>query len=546
MIRTYRGKVVTLAGAGAPDRRELTVESGILAESDGDQSAPAVDFGDRVIMPGFVDAHTHAEVAALALATMADCRAPGVTSIGDVLDVLRQHLRRVPENGWLIGQGNLFLDQKLAERRLPTRDELDTVSSVVPIAIRAGGHVSAVNSRALQLIGFEFDDPQESFMGPATVVRDADGRATGVVSELDSQFPVELPEPGELRRIMADGIDELYTRRGVTTIGEITETLEGAQAIVDAVVAGEVSSRVRLYFWAPGTLPLEAALDWRSHLRVPDGNERIRVDGVKLFTDGGFSGRTAAMLTPYVDEWALTPGSTGELAMTEAQLKNWLQRILDAGLDPIVHTCGERAQRVLVEVLLEMGLGESSGVRIRSEHSPNFISEFETIDYWVRGGLVPVTNPGFIQAIGLSLPQYIGAPAERGRFPYRSILDRGLRIGAGSDMHMGGDPRQTNPFFGIWCAVTRTGFGGELVEPDEAISVEEGMLMHTLYAAESMGVADRVGSLEAGKSADFIVLDRDPRAVPPDELLEIQVDFVYVGGKLVYERPGAEPAVTAA
>lgn len=542
METAYVGTVMPLTGKGAQDAEVLVIDDGRISQvgSDSVSSAEVFDFGDRVIMPGFCDPHTHAEVASIALGTMSDCRAPGVKSISDIQNVLRNDLHLADESGWLVGQGNLFLDQKLAERRMPTREELDQVSTDVAIAIRAGGHTTVLNSRALELTGFDVTDPTESFMGPAIVERDAGGRTIGQISELDSQLPVPELSPDKLREHLIAGVNDLYVKHGVTTVGEISETLAGTQALIDATATGDIPVRLSLNLWAPGTMPLEDALDWRKHLRVPEDHERISVDGIKIFTDGGFSGRTAALITPYLEEFALEPHSFGELAMTPERLRDWLRRILDAGFNPIVHTCGERSALLLAQTLIEMGLGRDSGVKIRAEHSPNYIAELGTIQAWIDAGIQPVGNPSFIQANALFLPDYIGEPALTGRYNYRRVLDSGIEMSCASDMHMGGDPRQTNPFFGIWCAVTRHGFWGDLVEPEQAVTVEEALLMHTRYAAADMGYAGRRGALIPGADADFIVLDRDPRSIPAEELLDVQVDYVYVGGKEIYRRPGAE------
>jgi predicted amidohydrolase YtcJ len=508
------GRFVSVGQADATDRDEI------------------VDFGSRVIIPGFCDPHTHGEVATVALATMSDCRAPFVKSISDIQEVLRRDLWKATTSGWLVAQGNLFLDQKLRDRRLPTRDELDDVSSDVAIAVRAGGHTTALNSRAIELIGYEFEDPAASVMGPATVERDSNGRATGRVSELDHCLPIPPLEPEELRKITTEGFRRLFLAHGVTTVGEITESVRGVEAIADAAASGEIPSRVVFYLWAPGTLPLDQALRWPEFLRIEGDPDRVKIDGIKVFLDGGFSGRTAALLTPYAEPHALSPGSCGEMAMSTDEVRRQLSAILDAGIKPIIHTCGERAQLILADVLRELRPGKG----VRAEHAPNYISDLSTIDRWIDDGLIPVTNPGFIQSIGLYLPEYLGPVGRTGRFPYRAVLDRGIRLACASDVHMGGDPRQTNPFFGIWCAVTRTGFTGELVEPEQRVSVIEALLMHTLYAAEAMQIADTRGSIAAGKFADFVVLDRDPREVPADELLDVRVDEVYVGGEHVYSR----------
>jgi hypothetical protein len=106
---------------------------------------------------------------------------------------------------------------------------------------------------------------------------------------------------------------------------------------------------------------------------------------------------------------------------------------------------------------------------------------------------------------------------------------------------IGSELRQTNPLFSVWCCVERRGFFGHQIEPEQAISVDEALWMHTMGGAKVMGHEGEKGSLQPGKLADVIVLAQDPRAVKPSELADIPVDYVFLGGRCVYERPGAEP-----
>ena len=152
-----------------------------------------------------------------------------------------------------------------------------------------------------------------------------------------------------------------------------------------------------------------------------------------------------------------------------------------------------------------------------------------------------MTNPAFIHSIGPTLPAYVGPLAIGNRFLFRDMLEAGFRITANSDMHVGSHPLQTNPFFMIECSVGRLGFDGSAVDPEQGVDLMTALRMHTVYAAEALGLGDRRGTLEPGKDADVIVLDRDPRRMPAAEFTKVHVDYVYVGGRLVYERPGAEP-----
>ncbi|MDA2986134.1 MAG: amidohydrolase family protein [Actinomycetota bacterium] len=542
-----RGTVVTMAEGDSRDGSALSIEGDRVGRVwFGDDSVRKAegeagwDVGGRVILPGFLDGHTHAEVGAVALIGP-DCRAPRCSSISDVQDSLRDALDRADaRGGWLVGQGNLFLDQKLAEKRLPNRDDLDAVSRDMPIVIQAGGHASCVNSKVIELRGLDDFHPEHTNMGDPVIERDSSGRPTGIVGEMDKFLDIPSPSESVLHEALRHGIQEIYTSRGVTTLTEITETRVGVQALDALLTSGDVGPRVSLAVWAPGTVSMEEALDWRAHPPFASPPDRLTIQGVKIFTDGGFSARTAAMLTPYVDECGHSLGFHGGMALSEQDIKNQLSVILDGGLQPIVHTCGELATRKLCEVVIQLG---ATGSDVRAEHVGNFLVDaLGTIELLKEAGVRPMPNPAFIHAIGASLPSYIGDVALGSRFPFRTMMDSGFRLSGSSDVHVGAHPRGGDPLFLMWCSAARKGFDGTPVDSEQAVTVDEALRMQTLYAAEALGVADRRGTLEHGKDADIVVLSRDPRSVSnPDELLDITVDFVFVGGRCVYERPGAEP-----
>ena len=149
----------------------------------------------------------------------------------------------------------------------------------------------------------------------------------------------------------------------------------------------------------------------------------------------------------------------------------------------------------------------------------------------------------FLYNFGAFIPKVLGQAVDHGQFRFRTLLNDGWRLAAGSDLCVGAEERQSNPLFGVWCCVKREGFGGIPVGDEaERLDVSDALLMHTQYAAEALGVADECGTLEAGKVADLVVLDQDPFEVPADEIPRIQVDEVFLAGASVYRRSGAAVA----
>lgn len=228
-------------------------------------STVITDLGDRTLMPGFVDVHAHAEVVCRTTFNTIDCRAPECSSIEDVSALLAKARDEKAPGEWIVGQGNLFFDRKLREGRLPTREELDSVSLEHPIAIRAGGHITVLNSKALEVAGIDRDyvPPEFSVTGLPIVERDENGDPTGVVKEMDTLLPLPGCDRSTLKSALKEGLFEYFTRFGVTTIGEISETVEGIQCMDEMACEGTLPVAMRVYIWAPGTMELDEACNWQ-------------------------------------------------------------------------------------------------------------------------------------------------------------------------------------------------------------------------------------------------------------------------------------------
>ena len=493
-----------------------------------------IDVGERPLMPGFIDVHAHVEVACRAAYGTVDCRAPECGSVGEVLEVLREGLAERRETGWVVGQANLFFDRKLKERRLPTREELDTVSEDVAIALRAGGHITVLNSKALEVAGIDrgFAAPEYSITGKPAVERDDNGDPIGIVKEMDSLLPLPPQTPEVIEAALEEGVRTLFTANGVTSIGEISETIEGLETMDRLAVERRLGARIHAYLWTPGTVSLEQALEWQRYIELRAGDEHVSIQGVKLFCDGGYSAKSAAVKQPYL---GMGREHFGDIALERDFLLEAVPATRDAGLQLAIHANGDRAQEWLCEVIRDAGGAPSSArLRTRIEHAGNFRPDPVTSDWWSQAGIIPIPQPVFLYTFGDYFGDYLGDYGTQGRFQFADLIADGWTLTGSSDVWVGSEREATNPLFSIWCCLQRQTYDERFIDVEQATTVDQALRMHTINGAEVLGLAAEKGSLEPGKLADLVVLDRDPYATAVDDVRQIKVQAVFLGGALVH------------
>lgn len=536
------GRIATVSGTA--DATAVLVRDGRIAEvGDAGLAARAGragievrDAGDRLVLPGFVDPHVHLHHLAVGTGRGVDCRVPTVRTIADVQDALRDGLSRVGPGDWLIGYGNLFFDQKIAERRHPTRAELDAVSRDVPVALHLGGHATVLNTPALRLARVErFMSGAAGGWGAPVVELDSAGEPTGLVAEIDPMLPIPPAGDDQVDGYLEASYADQFTRRGVTAFGEMTESRAAVAALDRLIAAGRIPARGTFYVMAPAALPLREAADWAAGYRSAAGPERLRAAGVKVFADGGYSSRNAASRTPYARDHSPRPGYRGRLNLGYQALREAVAVTRAAGVQLAVHTNGTRAQDEALAAV--RGSGDPAGhPPVRVEHLGNLLGAPDDVAAWRETGVIPVLQPAFLHNfVGDYIPMLLGDAGMNGRLALRTILDEGVIPAASSDAGLGAEAEQSSPLFGIWCCLARQGYWGRVIEPEQRISFAEALRLFTLEGARALGLDGEIGSLEPGKRADIVVLDRDPRS-RPDELRETAVDTVYLDGAQVYGR----------
>ena len=489
-----------------------------------DDETETIDLRGRTVVPGFVDCHAHPMSYGQQLLNV-DCRTPPIHSIDELIEGIREAAERSEEGEWIRGAG--YDDFKLSEKRNPNRWDLDRAAPLNPVIItRMCGHVSVVNSLALELAGITKDtkSPEggEIDKDPET------GEPTGVLRG-GARAPLRgLIPPPSLERLK-EGIrrsSEKFIAKGVTSVSDAGVGNPLAVQAYQAAIDEGMQLRVNL-MPSMGTLEHLTALG----LGTGFGGPWLRIGAIKMVFDGSFTGRTAAMEEPFRD----TPGNRGILYMGQEELEENVLKAYEAGYQVGVHAIGDRAISGVLDAY-ERALKKSprKDHRLRIEHcginSPEIVSRIREL------GIIPVPQPIFLWGEGESY--LVGLEEERTEwaYPVKAWMDAGITVALSSDCPATSGSELVSPLLGIHVAVNRKTDAGNDIGPSQRIEVEEAIRAYTLNSAYATHEEENKGSIESGKLADLVVLAEDPMTVDPATIKDIGVDMTIVGGRVAYRR----------
>ena len=526
------GKIITMNLTGDTAEALAVRDGKIVAVGSNEVVAPCtssrtrrVDLGGRTVLPGLIDVHTHAmEWAKGVVRGDIDAGFPGVRSINDIVAAVRRRAAEVSPGEWIVGSG--WDDAKLNERRYVTRADLDSISPQNPVyLVHVSGHLAVANSAALALAGITRDTPSPT---GGVIEHDSGGQPTGVL--LDSAMGMVarlLPrDPPGLARRAAKMVSDKALEVGLTTIHDIWVSPENMRSYQEAHQAGDLQVRVQM---VPGVRSVEDAERLAGMgIHTGFGDAQLRIGAVKLFADGGMGARTVAIYPPPV---AGEPENFGLLIWKSEDLQKAHRILAAAGWQIVTHAIGDRAINQVLDsyAATKMAL-QLEEPRFRIAHcgisTPAIQKRLREMRVLVDG------NPPFVYWIGSWFRKY-GPERVRWSYPGKSYFDNGIIAGGASDV----DVTPINPWWGIWAAVERKELlSGKALAPEERLTVKQALTLYTRNGAYIGFEETQKGSLETGKLADFIVVDRDVVTIPAAQLKDTQVLQTYVGGRLVYER----------
>ena len=496
------------------------------------------DTAGRTIMPGLVDIHNHHLAAGVT--DLFELSFPPSHTLDEMLDAVAEYASRLADGEWITGGS--WASTMLPElSRSEALTRLDEVSAGHPVSLSDDSHHNKwVNSRALELGGIDDETPDP--VGGAIVRDAASRRATGLLLETGGLGVAaaiardRVLSAADYRRASRRAIAILHSY-GVTAFQDAGASVEMLTALRDLDDAGDLPAWVvtSMFLADPifGTVVVgEELWDQADRHRT----EHHRPDFIKIFLDGVPPTRTAAFLEPYLPDDEHGTHFLGATAVAPDDLDRWLRGAADRGLSAKVHCTGDAAVRLYLDVIERMRADGYRDTRFQVAHG-QFIAESDRrrlADLGVSADISPyLWFPGIIpDSIAEVLPR---ERAERMQ-PNRELLDLGVLVAGGSDWPVSEVP---DPWVGIQGLVTRAdpmGARDGTLWAEQAITVAEALEVFTINGARAMGVDDVTGSLEVGKSADFVVLDQDPLSVDPSQLAQTRVLETWFAGAQVYSR----------
>ena len=483
---------------------------------------PRTDADDLTVVPGLIDAHAHLMGLGEAL-LQADL--VGTTSKADVVTRLRAFAASLPEGAWITGRGWDQNDWGEGEP-FPTRADLDAAFPDRPVWIqRIDGHASWANTAALRAAGIDPEAPAPPDPSGGAVIRDAEGRPTGVfVDAAEALVSAALPAPdaayyeAALERALAE-----TARYGLTGVHEAGVPLSLLAVYRRFVEGGRFPIR-NYAMITPGEIDAFCA----AHPEGMAEDGRLVVRAVKVYADGALGSRGAALLDDYHDE----AGNRGLLFLSTDELQATAEKAMRCGLQVNTHAIGDRGNRTVLDAYAAAIASTGGGPgRHRIEHAQ--VVALDDIPRFADLGLIASVQPTHATSDMPWAATRIGPDRVRGAYAWRRLVDAGARLALGSDFPV----ERTDPILGFHAAVTRQDAGHEPAGGwygNQVLTREEALRGFTLDAAYAAFMEDEVGSIEVGKRADFVVLSADLLSVPPEQILDTRVLATYLDGARVY------------
>lgn len=482
-----------------------------------------IDLQGATVVPGLIDAHAHLLSLGQSLERL---DLTGTASYGAAINLVAGKVAESKPGQWILGRG--WDQNKWPSKEFPVHDKLSRVSADNPVyLVRVDGHAALANKKALDLAGITKNtkDPDGG-----KIIRDAHGQPTGVfidkAKDLVAQH-IPRPSPDQTKAALLRASEECL-RYGLTGIHDAGVDGDTIRAYKELIKAGRFNLRVYAMIGGMGTT-LDTYLAHGAEIGLDDN--KLTVRSIKLVMDGALGSRGAAFLQPYTDD----PTNNGLILIPEQTVYQITKKALRNGFQVCVHAIGDKANHWVLNAF-EKAINDvpsAKDPRLRVEHAQVLVPS--DIPRFAQLGILPSMQPTHATSDMYWAETRVGAQRIKGAYAWRSLLDTGARIAAGSDFPV----ESVNPLWGIYAAVTRQdrkGWPEGGWHPEQRMTRYEALRGFTREAAYAAFEEDLKGSIQKGKLADMVLLSKDIMTIPPPELLKTEVLKTIVGGKVAYEK----------
>lgn len=479
-----------------------------------------VDGEGKVMLPGMIDAHVHVMDMGFAALTLDLSQ---TTSLEEALATIEQFAKDNPGRPWILGRG--WNQEKWGLGRFPTAAELDAIVPDRPVWLeRADNHANWANTEAMERAGITAATKDPS---GGRIVRDDSGAPTGIFIDMAKALvgkEVPAPRPRDRDAAFAKAQERLLAN-GITAVADMGTPIEDWQTFRRAGDLGQLKVRIIAYANSVESMDLIAGSNPTPWLY----DDKLRLNGIKLYLDGALGSRGATLKEPYEDE----PNTRGLPLLTPAQLRNLMSRAALGNFQTAIHAIGDAANSEVLAAIAELADSYDGNRRWRIEHAqivdPSELAEFG------RNGIIASMQPLHQTSDRTMAEARLGQDRLGGAYAWRSVLEAGGMLAFGSDAPV----EPADAFAGIAVAISRTDANGEPFggwRAHETVSREAALKAFTSDAAFA-GFADgRYGRLVVGERADFLLVDRDPMVSSPSDIRATEILEVWVGGERMLKR----------
>jgi len=530
-VITMNDKQARASAVAVKNGRIIGVGSDRIIRQSSGRSTCVIDLGGRTLLPGFVESHNHVSAYSHTILQI-DCSSKANQSIQDICDKVQARCASQPAGSWIKGYG--FDNTLLAEKRFPTRHDLDRVSPEHPVHLwHISGHFTVVNSLALKIAGIDRNTPDPA---GGEIIRDGNGEPTGVLAESPAQLLALRLLPAETIEDSVEGlhlVSQEYVKAGVTSAHDanlgVWSGLSELQAFRRAREEGKFKPRIYALIWTVLEDFHQAGISLEDlGIRTGCGDDWLRLGGVKIFADGSIPGQTAALTEPY----HCNPDNRGALIFSQEELNARVLRYHEAGFQIAIHANGDRCIESAIDAFeAAINACPRPDHRHRLEHLP--MASERQLERMAELGIVTTFYTAQIHGWGDRQRELFLGPERAERlYPTRTAADLGIRFGLHGDCPV----TPISPLHCLYTAVARETASGHVLGPDQRISVHQALKALTIDGAYLAFEENIKGSIEPGKLADFVVLSEDPYSLEPAQLTTLKVESTFIGGECVYER----------